>query len=97
MKRNSITKAKKSFRKLIDQVKAGQSVLITDRGNPVARLEPVTGAADIDDTGRLVRDGVVRPSRGPGLPKSFFIEPPPRVKGGESIVDILIEERREGR
>ncbi len=99
MKRASITEAKNSFSKLIDGVKAGTPVLIMDRGYPVARIEPVTGAG-ADDTGRLarlIREGVVRPSRGPGLPKSFFTEPVPRAKPGISILDALLEERREGR
>ena len=100
MKKASITEAKNGLSKLIDEVKAGTPVLITDRGRPVARLEPITGGADADDTGRLarlIRDGVVRPSRGPGLPKSFFSEPLPRAKPGLSILDALLEERREGR
>ncbi len=99
MKRASITEAKNNFSKLIDGVKAGTPVLIMDRGHPVARIEPVTGA-DADDTGRLarlIREGVVRPARGPGLPKSFFTEPLPRSKAGLSILDALLEERREGR
>lgn len=98
MKRASITEAKNNLSKLIDGVKAGTPVLIMDRGRPVARLEPVT--ATVDDTGRLarlIREGVVRPSRGPALPKSFFSEPFPRAKPGMSILDALLEERREGR
>jgi len=100
MKRASITEAKNNLSRLIDGVKAGTPVLIMDRGHPVARLEPVkgaSGAADSERLARLIRDGVVRPSRGPGLPKHLITDPPPRVKGGESIVDILVEERREGR
>lgn len=100
MKKASITEAKNGLSKLIDRVKAGTPVLIMDRGRPVARLEPVTGAADVDDSGRLarlIRDGIVRPSRNAAVPKYLITEPPPDVKGGESIVDILIEERREGR
>ena len=100
MKKASITEAKNGLSKLIDGVKADQPVLITDRGRPVARLEPVTGVADADDSGRLarlIREGVVRPSRGPALPKSFFTEPLPRSKPGISILDALLEERREGR
>ncbi len=100
MKKASITEAKNNLSKLIDGVKAGGSVLIMDRGRPVARLEPVTGAAHADDSDRLaslIRDGIVRPGRNATVPKHLIDEPPPRVKGGESIVDILIEERREGR
>ena len=100
MKKASITEAKNGLSALIDGLKGGGPVLIMDRGRPVARLEPVTGAADTDGTGRLarlVREGVVRPSRGSGLPKSFFSEPLPRSKPGISILDALLEERREGR
>ena len=99
MKKASITEAKNGLSKLIDGVKSGTPVLIMDRGRPVARLEPVTGGADGDDTGRLarlVRDGVVRPGRS-SLPKSLFNEPPPAPRGGASAVEALLEERREGR
>lgn len=99
MKKASITEAKNGLSKLIDSVKAGSSVLITDRGRPVARLEPVAdrGENDDDRLARLVRDGIVRPSRNHSFPKRLLTEPPPRLKGGESIVDIVLEERREGR
>jgi len=100
MKKASITEAKNGLSKLIDSVKAGSPVLILDRGRPVARLEPLGTGVEADATGRLarlIRDGVVRPSRGPGLSKSFLDEPLPRAKTGLSIVDIVLEERREGR
>lgn len=100
MKTASITEAKNNLSKLIDGVKTGTPVLIMDRGRPVARLEPVTSGAGAEDSARLarlIRDGVIRPSRGAGLPKSFFSEPLPRAKPGMSILDALLEERREGR
>jgi prevent-host-death family protein len=37
--------AKNTLSALIDGVKGGSPVLIVDRGRPVARLEPVCGAA----------------------------------------------------
>jgi|SRR5919108_1840156 prevent-host-death family protein len=98
MKRASITEAKNNLSALIDRVKSGSPVLIVDRGRPVARLEPVTGAGP-DDGSRLaglLRDGVVRPGHHP-LPKSFFATKPPRVKKGVSAVRALLDERREGR
>jgi antitoxin (DNA-binding transcriptional repressor) of toxin-antitoxin stability system len=100
MKRVSITEARRSLRALIDSLKAGSSLLITDRGHPVARLEPVIMGADTTDNerlARLVRKGIVRPRRKASFPKELLTEPPPRAKGGVSIVDILIEERRKGR
>jgi prevent-host-death family protein len=66
MKKASITEAKNRLSALIDSLKAGASILIVDRGRPVARLEPVTSAGASDQDGRLsrlIRDGVVRPSR----------------------------------
>ena len=46
MKTATITEAKNGLSALIDRVRAGEQVLITDRGIPVARLEPVTNAVD---------------------------------------------------
>jgi prevent-host-death family protein len=98
VKKASITEAKNNFSALIDKVKAGSPVLIVDRGRPVARLEPVnqTGSNGDDRLARLVRDGVVRPARGP-LPKSVLGVRPARVKKGVSGVRMLLDERRTGR
>ena len=98
MKKASITEAKNTFSALIDRVKAGASILIVERGRPVARLEPVTGGLGGVEgrLAQLVRAGVVRPPRGP-VPRSIFSTAPPKPKRGVSIVDILIDERREGR
>jgi prevent-host-death family protein len=99
VKRASISDAKNRFSQLIDSLKGGSSVLIMDRGRPVARLEPVTGGSKSDSDGqfaRLVREGIVRPGRG-SLPKDFFSARPPRAKGGASVLQVLLEERREGR
>ena len=98
MKKASITEAKNRFSALIDSVKGGASVLIVDRGRPVARLEPVTADRDADDgrLARLVRHGVRRPSRRPPN-LALFKDLPPRAQGGASAVAALIEERRDGR
>jgi prevent-host-death family protein len=98
MKIASITEAKNKLSALIDGLKSGSPVLIVDRGRPVARLEPVDGSQLSDDERltQLVRDGIVRPARGK-LPKSFFTEPLPQAKNGASVLEALLEERREGR
>mgnify|MGYP003401937906 CR=1 FL=1 len=46
MKTTTITQAKNGLSALIDLVRAGESITITDRGRPVARLEPVVTADD---------------------------------------------------
>jgi prevent-host-death family protein len=98
MKRASVTEAKNNFSALIDSVKEGSPVLIVDRGRPVARLEPVGGAASDDDgrLARLVRDGIVRPARGGPL-KAVLAHKPPRPKKGASGVRALLDDRRTGR
>jgi len=82
---------------LIDGLKGGSPVLIVDRGRPVARLEPVEGLeADQDGRlARLVRNGIVRPRRAPPAQRLFTEQPP--TNRGPSVVQALLEERREGR
>jgi prevent-host-death family protein len=98
MKKASITEAKNNLSALIDSVKGGASVLILDRGRPVARLEPVAGTGESGDDrlARLIREGIVRPGRGK-ISSELLSEPPPRLRGSLSILEALLEERREGR
>jgi prevent-host-death family protein len=98
MKRASITEAKNGLSALIDSVRGGASVLIMDRGRPVARLEPIAGQS-LDQDGRLsrlIREGVIRPARA-RLTKSAIASEPPRPRGNASALAALIEERRTGR
>jgi len=99
MKKASITEAKNNLSALIDGLRAGSPVLIVDRGRPVARLEPVTSGRHGGHEGRLsrlLRDGVLRPPRAVA-PRALFSTEPPRAKVPASAVDVLINERREGR
>jgi len=72
----------------VKRARAGEEVVVTDRGKPVARLVPVDGERKID---RLIREGVVtpapRPWKGP-LPKPITIE------GVESLSEIVLRDRR---
>jgi prevent-host-death family protein len=97
MRRATITQAKNGLSALIDQVKAGETVLILDRGTPVARLEPVTGGgADDGRLERLERAGIIR--RGVAAPPvDVIMQAGPRVPRGASVLEALLEERREGR
>jgi prevent-host-death family protein len=98
VKRASITEAKNTLSALIDRVKGGATVLIVDRGRPVARLEPVGGlaAGGTGRLGQLVRDGVVRPAR-TALPRALVATAPPKPRPGSSAVRALLDERRDGR
>ncbi len=93
----TITEAKNRLSALIDRVRGGESILILDRGVPVARLEPVAGFPD--PTGRLrrlERAGVLRVGDAP-LPLELLRMPAPELVRGASAVEALLAERRGGR
>lgn len=94
----TITEAKNGLSALIDHVKSGESVLILDRGVPVARLESAVGI-DSPPAGRIARlerTGAVRGARTPPA-ADLLSRRPPRTRNGASAVDALLEERRSGR
>lgn len=100
MKVVSITEAKNGLSALIDGLANGDSVLITDRGRPVARLEPAVDLDEIDPSGklaRLVRKGIVRPPK-PRSGPAKELPPPPKPREGNTfgVLDALLEERRTG-
>jgi len=94
----TITEAKNRLSALIDHVRGGESVLIVDRGIPVARLESAIGAdADADGRiARLERAGAVRPARKPPAIEILSSKPPSPLNSA-SAVAALLEERRTGR
>lgn len=93
-----MSEAKNNLSALIDRVQEGASVLIVDRGLPVARLEPVQGSTALDDDrlARLVRQGVVRPSRS-SVAKAVVTSKPPSLHRGASAVSTMLDERRDTR
>jgi prevent-host-death family protein len=97
MRTATITELKNHLSAFIDQVRAGESVLILDRGRAVARLEPVVRHRDA--TGRLERlerAGILQSGSGPP-PLNRLRQPPPALEGGASVVQALLDERGEGR
>lgn len=98
MKVASVSEAKSTLSSLIAQAKAGETVLIADRGVPVVRIEAVRAADDGSPRRlRLERAGMIRPGAG-GARRALEGEPArTRTRGARSAVDALIEERRSGR
>ncbi|MGQ0776811.1 MAG: type II toxin-antitoxin system Phd/YefM family antitoxin [Pseudonocardiales bacterium] len=94
----TITEAKNGLSALIDHVRGGESVLIVDRGIPVARLESAV-SSDLDADGkiaRLERAGAVRAARR-APPTELLSRMPPSARRGTSVVNALLEERRAAR
>jgi prevent-host-death family protein len=101
MKRSSVTDAKNRLSALIEHVRHGESVIIEDRGVPVAQLNPVavatrTAGADQDRVARLVRQGILRPPISAVPAKSLDIAPP-KPKRRVSLSSLVIDERRHSR
>lgn len=98
MKRVSITDAKNGLSALIERVRHGESMIIEDRGVPVARLESVAGPGRDSEgrAARLQRQGVLRPAHA-AVPKHLLTTPPPRPTGGATASAVLIDERRDDR
>lgn len=93
MKSASITEAKAKLSALLDRVRAGETVTITDRGRPVARIVPAVGA--VDDDGRLARlerSGLVRPPLHALDLDAFAAQS--RATSRASVLEVLLEERR---
>ena len=95
MEKATISELRKHLRAYLEKVRAGESVLILDHDRPVARLVGVAGQDPaVDRLARLESEGLLRRALGP-IPKELLEEPPP--KPGKSVLEALIEERREGR
>lgn len=97
MKKVSISYAKAHLSALLKRVREGQTVLITDRGTPVARLEPIS-EVDWDARMRsLAERGLVKLPKVPLTWERFEALPPaPTLPPGISAVDYLIAEREQG-
>lgn len=100
MKMATISETKNSLSALLDRVRHGETVLVTDRGRPVARIEPVESPTQAGpDDGRLARlerAGIIRRARKASLEQIARVSPPSPLAGGD-IVAALLDERRSGR
>lgn len=100
MKRVSVSELKARLSRYLSMVKAGEEVLITERGKPVAHLTPLR-SLELDNEEewprlrRMEAQGLIRIGTGklpPGWYKSYG---PPDPEG--KLLTTLIKERRQGR
>jgi prevent-host-death family protein len=89
-----VAELKASLSRYLERVKAGQEVLVTDHGRPVAKLVPVSEAEKGTRRERRIAEGLLLPGRGRLRPSLLQ---PPRKGGGAAALSALLEERREGR
>jgi prevent-host-death family protein len=66
MRSAAIAKLKAGLSGYLESVKAGEQIVVTDRGRPVALIVPITPSISEDDRrAELVAKGLVRPGCGP--------------------------------
>lgn len=93
-----MTEAKNRLSALLDRVRHGETIVIEDRGVPVAQLVPVLGASPSLDGGRLARlerHGVVRPPRSTRSPRRLLTAPA-RPRKAVALSDLVRAERESG-
>jgi len=97
MMRVSITELKAKLSEHLAAVRAGEEVIVTDRGRPIARLGPVEGEREMESRlAALVRAGRLRPPAAPTLNVAELVAGAAEDPDGLGVASLL-EERRTGR
>lgn len=97
MRRATITETKNNLSRLLDEVRRGETILITERKVPVARIEPVRGSPGTQDVrlAVLIGEGIVCPPERDLDVSAFRAESLPRLVGAGSAVKALLTDREE--
>jgi antitoxin (DNA-binding transcriptional repressor) of toxin-antitoxin stability system len=95
MEKATISQLKNRLSAYLRKVRAGATIVILDRDEPIARLERIEASAGLDDrAARLEKAGILsRPKH--ALRLASLRAPPPR--SDRSILAALLDERHEGR
>ncbi|TVR49023.1 MAG: type II toxin-antitoxin system prevent-host-death family antitoxin [Puniceicoccaceae bacterium] len=96
MKTASIATAKNQLSHLLQQVRRGETILITDRNRPVAQLQPVPN--DASSLKEVQAAGLLAPPTGKSLDvKAFLAQPRPRPAAKGSLTSAVLQDREENR
>ncbi|MGH8197989.1 MAG: type II toxin-antitoxin system Phd/YefM family antitoxin [Steroidobacteraceae bacterium] len=97
MEKVSVSRLKDQLSAYLKKVRAGETVLVTDRNQPVAQLTPIPQpSGENERVARLVAQGIIRLPKGQPLDMKEFLTRRP-VIGNAGVLEALLEERREGR
>jgi prevent-host-death family protein len=99
MKKATITEAKNRLSSRVDRVQHDETVVITDRGSPVARpVSAISGPLEDPDgrIARLERRGGIRLAAAAPV-RSVVMKKLAKSRKPSGVLDMLLEERREGR
>ena len=82
MKTTTVSKLKASLSKYLRSVKAGEEVLVTERGRPIAKLTPAESSEMLaDQLVEMEKQGFIKLGTGK-LPKGFWELPRPNDPKG---------------
>ena len=95
MKTATVSKLKASLSEYLRQVKAGEEVLVTERGRPIAKLAPPANSSTLPGhLAEMEKQGLIKLGSGK-LPKGFWDLPRPKDPKG-LIVQAVLQEREGG-
>ena len=95
MKTTTVSKLKASLSEYLRSVKAGEEVLITERGRPVGKITPAVSSNLLPDhLVEMEKQGLVKIGSGK-LPKGFWNLPRPKDPKG-LVLKTVLREREEG-
>ena len=96
MKKTPISQLKATLSEQMARVKAGEEVVITKRGKPIAKIVPLPGEAmDLSaHMSDLARKGLIRMGTGK-ISKDIWKLPRPSDKGGRGFQTLMDERKQE--
>ena len=87
-----VAKLKASLSAYLERVKAGEEIIVTEHGKPIAMVVPFRDPAAEGDSRlqRLYAAGIMKPPKDPTpLPQSFW-DNRVKLKSGVSVLDALL-------
>lgn len=97
MQTAAVSELKASASEYLAKVRSGEEILITDRGNPIAKIIPLRRNADNLNArmSQLERTGMIKIGTG-AITDDFWASPRPQDTQGQALAAIIAE-RMDGR
>jgi prevent-host-death family protein len=98
MRITGVAELKATLSEHLSRVKAGEEILITERGRPIAKIVPLASTSLEEGVQELIRKGLVRPPKKAmeaSQLEKLLAATPADPEG--SVLAALVAERREGR